>query len=186
MDLLPIFVNKALLKHCYAIHLHVVNNRTLLLQTGRTTKLKVLSSLQRKFAKPWSNMYLFFLWKYFIDSQWKKQTNIYVHTQKKLYSEIRSSSYIHSVGVNMRVGKDFRKKSTVICICVDGTVSCLISICYSTVSQENALGVNQTESGRHKAHWLLIMLLVKEEKKLKECFSLIISSCKWIVWDIIK
>ena len=52
----------------------------------------------------------------------------------------------------MRVGKDFRKKSTVICICVDGTVSCLISICYSTVSQENALGVNQTESGRHKAH----------------------------------
>lgn len=31
--------------------------------------------------------------------------------RKKLYSEIRSSPYIHSVGVNMRVGKDFRNKS---------------------------------------------------------------------------
>lgn len=51
MDLLAIFVNKALLKHCYAIHLHVVNIRTLLLQIGWTTKLKVLSSLQRKFTK---------------------------------------------------------------------------------------------------------------------------------------
>lgn len=45
----------------------------------------------------------------------ERNRQIYTSTkkEKKLYSEIRSSSYIHSVGVNMRVGKDFRNKSTV-------------------------------------------------------------------------
>ena len=42
----------------------------------------------------------------------ERSRQIYTYTKrKKLYSEIRSSPYIHSVGVNMRVGKDFRNKS---------------------------------------------------------------------------